>query len=67
MTPSCSRFNPRATHKRYATLEWHVPALDFTLAWPTKGMVWYGPSPHPAQKVWVAHKKDMVWYGTFLL
>ena len=30
--PSSSKFCPRVTHKRCATLEWHLPPRNFTLA-----------------------------------
>ena len=39
MAPSCSKFHPRASQK----LDWHLPALNFTPAWLTKGMLpWDG-------------------------
>ena len=37
------QFDPRVAYKRYATLEWHLPSVNLTLACLTKGLLpWNG-------------------------
>ena len=38
MAPSSPPSYPRVVHKKSATFEWHLPRLNFTLGWLTKGL-----------------------------